>query len=165
MSRRSSRRAASNRPAFPQLPAGVQAGLQRIVTDHAATVARMLDCETNDTAVLSEKCATVMKQQQLSASQFLARFFHLDMLQQHAAILGKSNKGTAAVLSERIEAAWLKNKPLPANDKDEKNDGGKEEEKVEEVKAEGDERKRSAKDASETEQNEPPIPKRKKKSK
>eukprot|EP00977_Amphora_coffeiformis_P008667 scaffold1969_cov191-Amphora_coffeaeformis.AAC.3 len=43
------------------------------------------------------------------------------MLQQHAeSVLNKSGKGSAVVLSERIQAAWTKGKPLilPALSKD-----------------------------------------------
>ena len=111
----SSRRRSSRRPAaasFPQLPAGVQAGLTRIVSDHKETVAKMLECDTTTTTteVLVERCAAVMKQQQLSVSQFLARFFDASVLQQHAIhVLEKSGKGTAAVLGERIEAEWRRN--------------------------------------------------------
>ena len=134
MSRRSSsRRSASRQPAFPQLPVGVQAGLERLVSDHQETVAQMLEVASSSateheqqqqTDLLCEKCASVMKQQQLSVSQFLARFFDIQMLQQHAMrVLEKSGKGSAAVLSERIEAAWLKGKPLillsPKEDKSE----------------------------------------------
>ena len=113
--RSSSRRTATTLAALPSLPAGIQAGLQRLVDQHAATVARMLDVNDDDntTALLTEKCAAVMKQQQLSASQFLARFFDLQVLQQQAALYAKSPKGTAAVLAERIETAWRKN-VLPA---------------------------------------------------
>lgn len=112
MSRRSSRRQTSQ-PAFPALRPGIQAGLKRLVSDNSATVARMLQCESSDTDVLCEKCASVMKQQQLSASSFLARFFDAEMLKQHALLLGKSGKGSPAVLSERIEAEWSKNR-MPA---------------------------------------------------
>ena len=113
-SRRTSRRSASQQPAFPHLPRGVQVGLARLVSDHKVTVAQMLDLTTSASSdQLCETCATVMKQQQLSVSQFLARFFDISMLQQHAeTVLHKSGKGSAVVLSERIETAWIKGKPL-----------------------------------------------------
>jgi hypothetical protein len=69
------------------------------------------DDEMSDIDALCEKCVGVMKQQQLSASSFLARFFHPDMLSTHAVdCLGKSGQGSAPVLAERIAGEWAKNK-------------------------------------------------------
>eukprot|EP00545_Synedropsis_sp_CCMP1620_P014726 CAMPEP_0119022032 /NCGR_PEP_ID=MMETSP1176-20130426/27173_1 /TAXON_ID=265551 /ORGANISM="Synedropsis recta cf, Strain CCMP1620" /LENGTH=131 /DNA_ID=CAMNT_0006976765 /DNA_START=1 /DNA_END=396 /DNA_ORIENTATION=- len=69
---------------------------------------------------LTEKCAQVMKQQQLSAAQFLARFFEADMLSEHAStVLSKSAKGSSAQLAERIANEWAKNKPFADADDDE----------------------------------------------
>jgi hypothetical protein len=63
---------------------------------------------------LCEQCAKVMKQQQLSPSSFLARFFDVTMLSQHAAdVLQKSGKGSAPILAERIAGEWAKNKGFP----------------------------------------------------
>ena len=59
---------------------------------------------------LCEKCAVVMKQQRLGPATFLARFFDVSVLSQHAAFLKKSAKGSAAVLGERIESEWRKNR-------------------------------------------------------
>lgn len=113
MSRRSGRRGASA-PAFPALSTGVQNGLRRLVEDNADTVAKMLDADKgSSTEVLCEKCAQVMKQQQLSAASFLARFFQSAILSEHAVLCGKSGKGSEATLGDRIEAAWAKNKPFP----------------------------------------------------
>jgi len=105
MSRRSSRRAAAA-DAFPSLSEGVQKGLKRLATDNTKVIAKMLDVsmDKNDDNVttttiskLCEKCAQVMKQQQLTASSFLARFFHTDILADHASnVLHKSAKGSAA---------------------------------------------------------------------
>lgn len=111
-SRRSSRQAAAA-SSSPQLPVGVETGLMQMVTDHQETVAKMLNCDetTTTTHILVKRCAVIMKQQQLSASQFLARFFDQSILQQHAVdALGKSGKGSAAVLGERIETEWRRNK-------------------------------------------------------
>jgi hypothetical protein len=123
MSRRSRRGTVE---ALPALSQGVQNGLKRLVADNAETVATMLDASsTNSTnedvvAVLSEKCAQVMKQQQLSASNFLARFFAADLLAEHAvSVLGKSGKGSTATLGDRIAAEWAKNKPLIGAENDE----------------------------------------------
>ena len=122
MSRRtSSRRTTTKKEAFPELAPGVQAGLKRLIEDHSKTVAKMLQQEVNDdtkisekanTMALCEKCASVMRQQQLNPSQFLARFFDIGILQQHVKLLNKSTKGSAIILSERIETAWLKNTPI-----------------------------------------------------
>lgn len=162
MSRRSSRRTVSQ-PAFPQLPPGVQSGLARLVADHAPTVALMLDShdkDSNNADALCEQCARVMKQQQLSPAVFLARFFQVDLLQQHVALWGKSTKGTAAVLSERIEAAWRKNKPPR---EEEKGSDGDNDDKGTTTKDDRD-RKRTAQDtADETEPSKDAIPKKKKK--
>ena len=110
MSRRSRRGPVE---AFPALPQGIQKGLQRLVGDHAGTISAMLDISDDDAeaSLICEKCAQVMKQQQLSASSFLARFFQADMLSQHATeVLQKSGKGSAAALADRIAAEWAKNK-------------------------------------------------------
>jgi len=109
MSRSSRRRAAA--PAFPALPDGVQVGLKRLVSDNEKTVAEMLNADDDtDVDALCEKCAVVMKQQQLSASSFLARFFHEGVLSSHAVqCLEKSGKGSAPVLAERIAGEWAKN--------------------------------------------------------
>jgi len=122
MSRRSSRRAAAA-DAFPSLSEGVQKGLKRLVTDNTKVIAKMLDVsmdkdDANDATTtiskLCEKCAQVMKQQQLTASSFLARFFHTDILADHASnVLYKSAKGSAATLADRIAAEWAKNKAFP----------------------------------------------------
>ena len=109
MSRSSSRRAAA--PAFPALPEGVQVGLKRLVSDHAKTVAEMLSVMDDDADddVLCEKCAVVMRQQQLSATSFLARFFDASILSAHAVdCLGTSGKGSVPVLAERIAGEWTK---------------------------------------------------------
>ena len=113
MSRRSRRAAVE---AFPALPEGIQKGLKRLVADNTATVSSMLDVSANATTdVLCEKCAHVMKQQQLSAATFLARFFHADILSKHATeVLQASGKGSAATLGDRIRAEWAKNKPFLA---------------------------------------------------
>jgi hypothetical protein len=111
MSRRSSRRATT--PAFAGLIEGTQNGLRRLVSDNIKTVAAMLDMEKDSsTSVLCEKCAQVMRQQQLSVSSFLASFFSADLLSEQAVLLGKSGKGSAAVLAGRIAAEWAHNKPL-----------------------------------------------------
>ena len=74
----------------------------------------MLDMEedSSTTDVLCEKCAQVMKQQQLSVSSFLARFFPADMLSKQAVLWGKSGKGSAAVLADRIALAWVQKKSI-----------------------------------------------------
>ena len=56
-----------------------------------------------------------MKLNQLSPSSFLARFFDMELLRQHAVLLNKSGKGTTIVLSERIATAWAKNRVPPMN--------------------------------------------------
>jgi hypothetical protein len=75
---------------------------------------------TSETSVdqLAERCAKVMKQQQLSAEQFLARFFHADILTNHIATyyLNKSGKGTSAQLAERIANQWAKNTTISKAD-------------------------------------------------
>lgn len=124
-SSRSSRRlrgAAATAPAFPALAIGIQHGLHRLVLDNTTTVARMLDYEKQTTAasadtnlvdILCEKCAKVMKQQQLSVASFLARFFVQDILSNHlSSVLQKSGKGSTATLGDRIEREWMKDNPL-----------------------------------------------------
>lgn len=71
----------------------------------------MLSAQAANIHALCEQCAVVMKQQQLSPSSFLARFFDAQTLSSHAVEnLGKSGKGSAPVLAERIVAEWQKNK-------------------------------------------------------
>ena len=129
---RTSSRQRSSGPVFPTLPPGIQAGLKRLVSDNVTTVACMLDV-TDDTRnaekktnndddnsqnnqfvqKLCEECAKVMKQQQLSPSSFLARFFDATILSQHASeVLNKSGKGSAPTLAERIAGEWAKSHPL-----------------------------------------------------
>jgi hypothetical protein len=71
---------------------------------------------TSETPVeqLTERCAKVMKQQQLSAEQFLARFFHATVLSNHISTYypTKSGKGTGAQLAERIANQWAKNSTI-----------------------------------------------------
>jgi len=112
MSRRSARTVAA---AFPALAEGTQNGLRRLISDHSKTVAAMLDlaAEKEDDFpidVLCEKCAQVMKQQQLSVSSFLARFFSTSILSEQAILYGKSGKGSEATLADRIAASWSQNK-------------------------------------------------------
>lgn len=115
MSSRPSRRRATA-PVFPTLATGIQNGLRRLVKENQATVARMLDCDADKSVdELCEKCAAVMKQQQLSASSFLARFFDVSVLSNHAVMLNKSGKGTAPTLAERIAGEWAKNRPIVAS--------------------------------------------------
>ena len=129
---RTSSRQRSSGPVFPTLPPGIQAGLKQLVSDHVTTVSCMLDVNDdtrnaekktnkdddnsqNDLFVqkLCEECAKVMKQQQLSPSSFLARFFDATILSQHAAeVLNKSGKGSAPTLAERIAGEWAKNHPF-----------------------------------------------------
>lgn len=117
MSRRSCRRGTT--PAFPALAEGVQNGLRRLVSDNAETVATMLEVDKNSAHdVVCEKCAHVMRQQQLSIASFLARFFSADILSEQAALCGKSGKGSAAALADRIAAAWANNNRLMADGKE-----------------------------------------------
>lgn len=116
-SRSSSRR--NQAAVFPSLPVGVQSGLTCLVSDNQKTVAEMLEISnttTSETTVeqLAERCAKVMKQQQLSAEQFLARFFHANVLSNHISTNypTKSGKGTSAQLAERIANQWAKNSTI-----------------------------------------------------
>jgi hypothetical protein len=88
-------------------------GLERLVTDNAETVAKMLQSPSDKPADLCEQCAKILQQQQLSPASFLARFFDAKMLAMHAELLGKSPKGTAPTLAERIAGEWTKNNPIP----------------------------------------------------
>jgi len=105
----------TNPDSIEKLPAGVQAGLRRLVKDHVHTVKAMLanpSTEADDGAevaeVLARLCAGVIRQQRLSPSGFLTRFFDKNVLAQHAAVLGKSDKGGVPVLAERVAGAWLR---------------------------------------------------------
>mmetsp|Transcript_18852 Transcript_18852/g.24265 ORF Transcript_18852/g.24265 Transcript_18852/m.24265 type:complete len:214 (+) Transcript_18852:24-665(+) len=123
-SRRRSSRSSTTAPAFPALSQGIQNGLQRLVSDNIETVAKMLDYDNNNSTpddndqvlvqILCEKCAMVMKQQQLSPASFLARFFPAEMLSEYAKLCYKklSSKGSAATLGDRIATAWVKQQPL-----------------------------------------------------
>lgn len=112
MSRRRSQR--STAAAFPALAPGTQIGLRRLVQDNIETVAQMLDVEhtaDDDQDLhrldkLCEQCAQVMKQQQLSPSSFLARFFDATVLAAQARLYQKSDKGSAATLADRLATAW-----------------------------------------------------------
>jgi hypothetical protein len=105
----SSRRSRASKPAFPDLHKGVQNGLRCLVQDHKDTVSRMLDLDSKSSEEdLLEACAKVIKQQQLSPSAFLARFFDAELLKSQAEVWRKSNKGSAPSIADRIEAAWMK---------------------------------------------------------
>jgi hypothetical protein len=102
-----------------------------LVSDNSAMVADMLNVigrnSPQDTSLvleLCEKCAGVMKQQQLSSSAFLARFFDRDCLASHSRKLKKSDKGSAPTLADRIEAEWRKNRiSLASTDSTDGKDG------------------------------------------
>ena len=113
-SRRRSSRQSNAEPLFSKLwPPGVKIGLERLVTDNAETVAKMLQSPSDKPADLCEQCAKILQQQQLSPASFLARFFDAKMLAMHAELLGKSPKGTAPTLAERITGEWTRNNPIP----------------------------------------------------
>jgi hypothetical protein len=84
-----------------------------LVADNAEIVAKMLQSPSDEPAFLCEQCAKILQQQQLSPASFLARFFDAKMLAEHAELLGKSPKGTAPTLAERIAGEWAKNNPIP----------------------------------------------------
>ena len=118
---RTSSRQRNSGPVFPSLSPGIQDGLSRLVSDNVSTVASMLNVKEDGrdhnkefVQELCEQCAKVMKQQQLSPSSFLARFFDATLLSRHAVeVLNKSGKGSAPTLAERVAGEWSKNKPLP----------------------------------------------------
>jgi hypothetical protein len=113
-SRRTSSRRSSAEPLFAKLwPPGVKIGLGRLVADNAETVAKMLQSPSDKPADLCEQCAKILQQQQLSPASFLARFFDAKILATHAELLGKSPKGTAPTLAERIAGEWARNNPIP----------------------------------------------------
>lgn len=118
----------------------------------------MLDAEKGASVdELTEKCAAVMKQQQLSAAQFLARFFEADMLSDHAEkVLNKSAKGSSAQLAERVANEWAKNKVAAEVESDSKEKAPKEKEKPEV----NDEEKKRSQDASD---DDAPVKKKKQK--
>lgn len=104
-----SRRQTSGADSFDKLSEGVKYGLQRLVNENAETVKQMLSAtKTASATELCELCAQVMQQQQLSPSSFLARFFDATILAAQCSLLGKSSKGNAPALAERIASAWLK---------------------------------------------------------
>ena len=106
-----SRQQPSAADSFDKLSEGVKYGLQRLVNENAETVKQMLSAaKTANATELCELCAQVMQQQQLSPSSFLARFFDKTILAAHCSLLGKSCKGNAPALAERIASAWLKRK-------------------------------------------------------
>jgi hypothetical protein len=68
-------------------------------------------------ALVCERCEGVMKQQHLSAPSFLARFFNEEILSAHEINhLGKSGKGSAPVLAQRITREWAKNSLVSKSD-------------------------------------------------
>ena len=93
----------------------MRAGLTLLVGDNATTVAAMLGCDSGTSIPgLCEKCAGVLRQQQLSPASFLGRFFETSVLSPHAIKLSKSGKGSSAILAERIAGEWSKNRMPPA---------------------------------------------------
>ena len=98
MSRR--RAASSNESAWAKMNIGTQNGLKRLVMDNKSVMIDMLEhCEGCTAQEMAEKCAAVIRQQQLTPSSFLARFFDADILREHARLLGKSDKGNAMILA------------------------------------------------------------------
>ena len=105
-----SRRRGSGSSLFPKLPTGVQEGLRRLISDNVHVVTQMLQQSSSSSVEsLCECCASVLKQQQLSVGSFLARFFDASMLVVHCQLLGKSTKGNAPALAERIANRWARN--------------------------------------------------------
>eukprot|EP00729_Bicosta_minor_P009009 gene9009-23748_t len=98
----------SGEAALAKLSQGVVAGLTRLVEDNADTVAAMLQAGECNDLELVQRCAGVMRQQQLQAEGFLARFFQQEVLGPHALLLGKSDKGNSSQLAARIGAAWAR---------------------------------------------------------
>ena len=93
---------------FKTLNEGTKRGLQRLVNDNKEIVKIMLGAaKTAETAKLCELCAQVMHQQQLTPSSFLANYFNTTILAAHCSLVGKSGKGNAPALAERIADAWL----------------------------------------------------------
>eukprot|EP00873_Tetraselmis_striata_P032977 jgi/Tetstr1/453241/TSEL_040257.t1 len=103
------RRGSASASPWAALPAGVKEGLARLVADNRDSVAAMLQAGQEETEQqLCGRCAGVIKQQQLSPGSFLARFFPAEILSAHAELMGKSGKGGAATLADRIHACWAK---------------------------------------------------------
>ena len=109
----------------------MQTGLKCLIEEHKDTVCSMLDDSpsldgNSSIEEICEACAKVLKQQQLSPSGFLARFFDIELLKQQAELWGKSSKGSAPSLADRIEAAWNKDgmKGPPPKRKTLEKDGG-----------------------------------------
>ena len=74
------RRGGDPRAAWLALPEGVQNGLERLVADNRELVRAMLEAGSDaDESDLCCRCAGVMRQQNLSAAAFLARFFQADV--------------------------------------------------------------------------------------
>ena len=96
---------------FEKLPAGTRAGLELLVGANKKLVAEMLQSDSSSTAHLCERCAGVLKQQQLSPDSFLARFFPASVLSEHSILLGKSGNGNEPALAERIGNVWARNPP------------------------------------------------------
>lgn len=84
----------------------VRLGLESITEGNEASIRSMLSASSDDDLV--EKLVDCMGVNNLNAEMLLANYFNAGMLAKYAARLGKSEKGGAASLAERIAREWAK---------------------------------------------------------
>ena len=111
----SSRSRRNKAPTMASVPASVRAGLASLCEGNEHAVRQMLSLGTEH-ADLTPKLLECMGVNSLSAEMLLARFFDAQLLAEYCTQrLGKSAKGAAATLAERIAREWSKPSfvPLP----------------------------------------------------
>ena len=87
-------------------------GLASIVEGNEVLVVNMLDASAADDLV--EKLIECMGVSNLNAEMLLANWFSASILGEYAQRLGKSSKGSAATLADRIAREWAKPSFVPA---------------------------------------------------
>lgn len=111
----SSRSRRNKAPTMASVPTSVRAGLASLCEGNEHAVRQMLSLGTEH-ADLTPKLLECMGVNSLSAEMLLARFFDAQLLAEYCTQrLGKSAKGAAATLAERIAREWSKPSfvPLP----------------------------------------------------
>lgn len=105
----SSTRPRRSAPAAASVPDNVRRGLASFVNGNEDVVRAMGVEEDGDGGDLVDALLDVMRVNALSHEMLLARFFDASALSSYCeGVLGKSGKGSAATLAERIAREWSK---------------------------------------------------------
>jgi cell division septation protein DedD len=105
MSRRSGRAASAPKANVSE---SVRRGLASLAQGNEDSICAMLSLGRLEPDAITQKMVDVMGVSGISAEQLMANYFSVGMLGKYAVRLGKSDKGGAATLAERIAREWAK---------------------------------------------------------